>query len=244
MSSYPEENPFTHDEHRVERQAISGQLNEQTSEQFIAIKLNSGSFAAEYACDDEFLRSQPRQQIVILTCMDHRLDIYKILGLNPGDAHIIRNAGAVPTDDVMRSLAISHKLGNTQSIFVIKHTGCEMLTFDNHQMDTLMAESYTTAVESPSDPVTEPDYNEREYSPLKRYNYTKIPNQKFKILGDEWMTMTHGIENSVIETVRILRNSDVIPPYTPIYGFYFEHKSGRLIKVDRAFKIGQSQAII
>ena len=65
--------------------------------------------------------------------MDARLDIHAILGLAPGDAHVIRNAGGVVTDDEFRSLAISQRLLGTEEIILIHHTGCGMLTFTDDE---------------------------------------------------------------------------------------------------------------
>jgi carbonic anhydrase len=71
----------------------------------------------------------PRTKVAVVACMDARLDVHKILGLQEGDAHVIRNAGGVATDDVIRSLLISQRLLGTEEIVLIHHTGCGMLTF-------------------------------------------------------------------------------------------------------------------
>jgi carbonic anhydrase len=71
----------------------------------------------------------PAKQVAVVACMDARLNVYAILGLNDGDAHVIRNAGGVITDDEIRSLAISQRLLGTQEIILIHHTDCGMLTF-------------------------------------------------------------------------------------------------------------------
>ena len=71
----------------------------------------------------------PARGFAILTCMDARLDPAKYAGLAEGDAHVIRNAGGVVTDDAIRSLAISQRLLGTEEIILIHHTGCGMLTF-------------------------------------------------------------------------------------------------------------------
>jgi carbonic anhydrase len=73
----------------------------------------------------------PAKKIAILTCMDARLSPYVMLGLEEGDAHVIRNAGGVVTDDEIRSLAISQRLLGTEEIMVIHHTDCGMLTFSD-----------------------------------------------------------------------------------------------------------------
>ncbi|WP_138315207.1 beta-class carbonic anhydrase [Rhodoluna limnophila] len=71
----------------------------------------------------------PSKQIAVLACMDARLDVYSILGIQDGESHVIRNAGGVVTDDEIRSLAISQRLLGTKEIILIHHTDCGMLTF-------------------------------------------------------------------------------------------------------------------
>jgi carbonic anhydrase len=71
----------------------------------------------------------PSQHLAVVACMDARLNVYAILGLKEGEAHVIRNAGGVVTDDEIRSLAISQRLLGTSEIILIHHTDCGMLTF-------------------------------------------------------------------------------------------------------------------
>ncbi|HEX9336928.1 MAG TPA: carbonic anhydrase [Pseudonocardiaceae bacterium] len=71
----------------------------------------------------------PAKHIAVVACMDARLDVYRVLGLNEGEAHVIRNAGGVVTEDEIRSLAISQRLLGTTEIILIHHTDCGMLTF-------------------------------------------------------------------------------------------------------------------
>lgn len=71
----------------------------------------------------------PARQAAVVACMDARLNVYAVLGLNEGEAHVIRNAGGVITDDEIRSLAISQRLLGTREIILIHHTDCGMLTF-------------------------------------------------------------------------------------------------------------------
>src|SRR5688572_22505873 len=71
----------------------------------------------------------PAKRVAILACMDARLNPYGLLGLSEGDAHVIRNAGGVVTDDEIRSLSISQRLLGTKEIILIHHTDCGMLTF-------------------------------------------------------------------------------------------------------------------
>src|SRR6188508_1628163 len=81
----------------------------------------------------------PARGFLILTCMDARLDPAKYAGLAEGDAHVVRNAGGRATDDAIRSLVISHKLLGTREWFVIHHTDCGMLYFDDGLMGDLLA---------------------------------------------------------------------------------------------------------
>jgi carbonic anhydrase len=76
----------------------------------------------------------PAKGVAVVACMDARLDVHKILGLEEGDAHVIRNAGGVITDDEIRSLAISQRLLGTREIILIHHTDCGMLTFTDDEL--------------------------------------------------------------------------------------------------------------
>jgi carbonic anhydrase len=71
----------------------------------------------------------PAKGVAVVACMDARINVYAVLGLTEGEAHVIRNAGGVVTDDVIRSLAISQRLLGTREIILIHHTDCGMLTF-------------------------------------------------------------------------------------------------------------------
>ncbi len=87
----------------------------------------NASYARSF--DKGSLPLPPAKHLAVLACMDARLDVHKILGLNEGDAHVIRNAGGVATDDAIRSLVISQRLLGTNEIILIHHTDCGMLTF-------------------------------------------------------------------------------------------------------------------
>jgi carbonic anhydrase len=75
----------------------------------------------------------PAKRVAVVACMDARLNPYALLGLSEGDAHVIRNAGGVVTDDEIRSLAISQRLLGTEEIILIHHTDCGMLTFSDDE---------------------------------------------------------------------------------------------------------------
>jgi carbonic anhydrase len=76
----------------------------------------------------------PAKQVAVVSCMDARLNIYRMLGLEEGDAHVIQNAGGVITDDEIRSLTISQRLLGTREIMLIHHTDCGMLTFSDEEV--------------------------------------------------------------------------------------------------------------
>ena len=88
---------------------------------------NAEQYAAGF--DKADLPIPPAKRVAVLACMDARLNPHALLGLNEGDAHVIRNAGGVVTDDEIRSLAISQRLLGTEEIILIHHTDCGMLTF-------------------------------------------------------------------------------------------------------------------
>ena len=80
------------------------------------------------------LRAAPARRFALVTCMDARLDPARFLGLEEGDAHVIRNAGGLVTDDALRSLVISHHELGTQEAFVIGHAGCGMIGLSNERL--------------------------------------------------------------------------------------------------------------
>ena len=99
---------------------------------------------AQYAegFDKADLPLPPALNMAVVACMDARLDTHKLLGIQEGDAHVIRNAGGVVTDDVIRSLVISQRLLGTREVVLIHHTDCGMLTFrDDDVKDAILADT-------------------------------------------------------------------------------------------------------
>jgi carbonic anhydrase len=92
---------------------------------------NAEAYAAGF--DEGDLPMPPARKLAVVACMDARLNPYGLLGLTEGDAHVIRNAGGVVTDDAIRSLAISQRLLGTEEIILIHHTDCGMLTFTDDE---------------------------------------------------------------------------------------------------------------
>ena len=92
---------------------------------------NNEAYAAAFAGP---LPLPPSKHVAVVACMDARLDVHGLLGLHLGDAHVIRNAGGVVTEDEIRSLAISQRLLGTREIILIHHTDCGMLTFRDDEV--------------------------------------------------------------------------------------------------------------
>src|SRR5881296_343346 len=90
---------------------------------------NNQTYAGSFKKGD--LPLPPAKHLAVLACMDARLDVHKVLGLQEGDAHVMRNAGGVVSDDVIRSLIVSQRMGGTTEIILIHHTDCGMLTFSD-----------------------------------------------------------------------------------------------------------------
>jgi carbonic anhydrase len=100
---------------------------------------NNEAFAA--SLPPQHLDVRPRRRLVIVTCMDSRLDVFAALGLREGEAHILRNAGGVITDDVIRSLAVSQRRLGTREVMLVHHTDCGMqsLTDDGFRAELQQA---------------------------------------------------------------------------------------------------------
>jgi carbonic anhydrase len=96
------------------------------TDEFLAANRN---YAQSFDKGDKAL--PPAKRVAVVACMDARIETGRLLGLEEGDAHVIRNAGGVVTDDVIRSLAISQRLLGTTEIVLIHHTDCGMLTFSD-----------------------------------------------------------------------------------------------------------------
>ncbi len=168
------------------------------------------------------LAMPPARQFAILTCMDARLDPAKYAGLSEGDAHVIRNAGGRASDDAIRSLVISYKLLGTKEWFVIHHTDCGMETFTNDIMSDLLASSLKTAS---VDATGWHDGGEGPGSTDGKYI--------------NWLTIKNQAE-SVLEDVKRIKASSLVPSDIPVYGYVYDVKTGRLIEVPEATAAGQA----
>src|SRR5680860_806311 len=120
--------------------------------------------AADYAegFDKADLSLPPGRKVAILACMDARLNPYGLLGLSEGDAHVIRNAGGVASDDAIRSLAISQNLLGTEEIILLHHTDCGMLTFTDDELAVKLKEETGQAPEWRGLAFSDPENDVRE----------------------------------------------------------------------------------
>lgn len=172
--------------------------------------------------DKSKLTIPPARQFAILTCMDARLDPAQYAGLAEGDAHVIRNAGGRASDDAIRSLIISHKLLGTKEWFVIHHTDCGMALFTDQIIRDLLEKSLKTAT------IDENGWrNVQEEGGSEEARF--IP----------FLTFTN-LEESVIADVKRIKSHPLVPKDIPVYGFIYDVKSGQLIEVKEATKIGIS----
>ena len=135
---------------------------------------NNEAYAADFDKGD--LPLPPGKKVAVVACMDARLHPTKALGLEEGDAHVIRNAGGVITDDEIRSLAISQNLLGTEEIILIHHTDCGMLTFTDEQFKGQLEES--TGQRPDWDSEAFPDLEADVRSSLQKVNDSPfIPNK-------------------------------------------------------------------
>ena len=131
---------------------------------------NAHRYAAGF--DEAGLPMPPALGVAVVACMDARLNPFGLLGLREGDAHVIRNAGGIVTDDVIRSLAISQRLLGTTEVMLIHHTDCGMLTFTD--------DDFLAAIEA--DTGTRPTWAPRSFTDLAtdvRDSITRLTDSPF-----------------------------------------------------------------
>jgi carbonic anhydrase len=126
---------------------------------------------------DHDLSLRPRRRLAIVACMDSRMDIFQMLGLAHGDAHVIRNAGGVVTDDVIRSLVVSQRLLGTREIILIHHTNCGLQTVTDEafkaELEAEVGIKPWWALESFADPFADvlQSMNRLRHSPFVRHKH-------------------------------------------------------------------------
>src|SRR5690349_3673278 len=110
-------------------------MSESNTERMLAV---ASGRAAELAAPG--LSPRPRRKVAVLSCMDTRIDLFPMLGIERGDAHIIRNAGGLATDDAIRSLSVSQRLLGTEEVVVVMHDGCGLLGASEDDYSRALAE--------------------------------------------------------------------------------------------------------
>ncbi|GAB4239939.1 MAG: carbonic anhydrase [Acidobacteriota bacterium] len=150
------------------------------------------------------------KRLFVLACMDERLPVEQVLGLEPGDAHVYRNAGGLVTDDVIRSAALTTNFFNTEEIIVVTHTECGMLSAPGEEITRLLGEQREISLdEVPVDP-TFPEWK------LNREQLSR------------WWRMQTDIDEATVRQVEALRSSPLIPDSVRISGYVYEVETGRL----------------
>ena len=123
----------------------------------------------------------PSRHIAVVACMDARINVYGVLGLEEGESHVIRNAGGVVTDDVIRSLAISQRLLGTTEILLIHHTDCGMLTFKDDDFKRAIQDE--TGVKPAWSAEAFPDVDEDVRQSLARIQASPFVGHKDSVRG-------------------------------------------------------------
>jgi carbonic anhydrase len=121
---------------------------------------NNETYATAY--DNAGLPAPPAKRIAVVACMDARLDVHAMLGLELGDAHVIRNAGGVVTDDTLRSLSISQRKLGTEEIVLVHHTDCGLLSFTDEDFRRELREDTGAEPPWPAGAFTDLDDDVRE----------------------------------------------------------------------------------
>jgi carbonic anhydrase len=137
----------------------------------------------------------PSRQIAVVACMDARLNVYQILGIKDGEAHVIRNAGGVVTDDEIRSLAVSQRLLGTIEIILIHHTDCGMLTFTDDVFKEQILEE--TGIK--------PEWSPESFDDLEvdvRQSMNRIKHSPFIPLRDKVRGFVFDVATGLLEEVQ------------------------------------------
>ena len=160
-----------------------------------AVKSANDAYAAQFTKGD--LPMPPGRRFAVVTCMDARIDPAKALGLEEGDAHVIRNAGGIVTDDALRSLVISRTLLGTQEAFVIGHTDCGMLTFTNDQIRGMLHDELA-AEAAHVDFQPFPDVGDRVAASVRRIRESNLVPDDYPITGFVYDVKTGRIDEVAV----------------------------------------------
>ena len=154
---------------------------------------NAKTYSASFDKGD--LPMPPGKKVAVVACMDARLNPYGLLGLKEGDAHVIRNAGGVITDDEIRSLAISQRLLGTEEIVLLHHTDCGMLTFTDDEFKRSIEEE--TGIKPAWAPESFSDLDEDLRQSLARVKASPFIPEKRSVRG-----FVYEVENGTLREVQ------------------------------------------
>lgn len=207
-------------------------VNAENSQSLISVTRSNAEYVANYKQEPVDTIQRP----AILTCMDFRIHLDELLGPIAEGAYVLRNAGGLATEDVNRSIVILSKLLNIGEIYVIQHSDCGMQKFTQPVLDCLLKESLVAASLVQDCNV---DWRVVE-SPCKCKFVNTVKCGSWKNTKIDWQPILCGLERSVYETVKTIRNYPGLPSYIPIYGFIFDVATGQLVPVQKAFEVGRA----
>jgi carbonic anhydrase len=150
---------------------------------------NNGGFAA--SLPDKHLDVHPSRRLAIVTCMDSRLDVFAALGLRDGEAHVLRNAGGVITDDVIRSLAVSQRRLGTKEVMLIHHTDCGMQKLSDDGFRAELMETTGVAPAFAIESFTDVDADVRQS--IRRVRRSAFLPHRDLVRGFVYDVDTHGL---------------------------------------------------
>jgi carbonic anhydrase len=159
---------------------------------------NNEGFAA--TSPDRHLDVHPSRKLAIVTCMDSRLDVFAALGLGDGEAHVLRNAGGVITDDVIRSLAVSQRRLGTREVMLIHHTDCGMQKLSDDGFRAELQEATGIAPAFAIESFADVDADVRQ-SILRVRHSTFVPHRE-QVRGFVYDVDTHRLREVVAESDR------------------------------------------
>ena len=159
------------------------------------------------------LSAKPSKSIAILTCMDTRINIEKVCGLESGEAHIIRNAGGKVTDDTIRSFVVSYKLLGTKDWFVIQHTDCGLSKITDEKMASLLESDLEIA-----------SFENGDWNSNKNDNSESGSSFGHQV---EWNTFL-DLKKSILEDIEKIKNHPLTPSHINVYGLIYDVKTGEL----------------
>ncbi|KIK67535.1 hypothetical protein GYMLUDRAFT_37694 [Collybiopsis luxurians FD-317 M1] len=169
----------------------------------LEFEAKNGSYAQTF--DKGHLSLPPSKQLLVVTCMDARIDVYKALGLELGEAHVVRNAGGV-VRDAIRSILLSQRLLGTREIAVIHHTDCGMLTFTAPDVRKIVKSA------AESQPANEQETTGKAVDNIDFFEF-------------------NDLEKSVKDDVKFLQENLLVLSETKVTGWIFDVKTGKVRQV-------------